>query len=279
MKRNITVAVLFGLFTVLHLGCERAEVSTSEESGSGKTDSVHDAKPIRVMTWNVGRYYLDEFIEGWQSKAADASLPQIADTIRRWQADLVTLQEIADVSQLDTLLESLGSDWRGRVAYDSYGRYTALLTRLPLKGFFRHETGTGRTFQGAIVYMGGQEVVTVAIHLDSSSAERRWVQLAQLRKDLSAHQHVILAGDFNFDIGRAFLPREDRASYELLTDDWRMVDAAKGFYTSVLEQRLDYVFYRGHGLVDQRPAIIPEDRVPGGDHNAVIVNLSAGDFS
>ena len=52
-----------------------------------------------------------------------------------------------------------------------------------------------------------------------------------------------------------------------------MVDAAKGFATSLLDQRLDYIFYRGAGLVDQKPAIVLEKRVSGGDHNAVIVKF------
>jgi endonuclease/exonuclease/phosphatase family metal-dependent hydrolase len=127
--------------------------------------------------------------------------------------------------------------------------------------------------QGAIVYIGGKEVVAVAVHLDSSSAERRLKQVNQVRKDLAAHERVILAGDFNFDIDSAFLKSEDLQIYRRLTQQWQMVDAAKGFATSLLDQRLDYIFYRGAGLVDQKPAIVLEKRVSGGDHNAVIVKF------
>src|SRR5262245_23178766 len=61
----------------------------------------NEARPLRVLTWNVGKIYLGDKHD---SRAADHDLARIAAVVHEVDPDVVALQELRDRGQLDRLL-------------------------------------------------------------------------------------------------------------------------------------------------------------------------------
>ena len=232
-------------------------------------DGSRHLKSLRVLSWNIGKIYLP-----LDSRAADRDLEHVARVIAEADPQIVALQELRGPRQLGRLLARLGPRWRGSVPEDRYDRRAALLTELPVR-FLEIETSTGRTAQGAEVTLGDGSKATVAsVHLDAFDPERRARQAEEILDSLArlGNEQMVLAGDFNFDSAAIRHDSPDYRTYLLLTAN--LIDAAKREGgTTVLAQRLDYVFYRLVGVQQAQSQVLFGRRINIMDHDPLVVEI------
>ncbi len=225
---------------------------------------------LRVMTWNIGKVYLQR-----ESRASDSDLGHVAETILELNPHLVALQELRDRAQLGRLVAALGPGWRGMLPEDVYDRRAALVVRLPSQ-FIPLVTSTGRVAQGALVRLpSGQSFAAASVHLDAFDAKRRLVQAEEILAGLQRLEtdHLLIAGDFNFDTAVAARSSPDHDLYRFLTRE--LTDAAKDSGpTTIMSHRLDYVFFHSHDVREVRGRVLQDRRINIMDHDPLLVELT-----
>jgi endonuclease/exonuclease/phosphatase family metal-dependent hydrolase len=211
--------------------------------------SRNEARPLRVLTWNVGKIYLGDKHD---SRAADHDLARIAAVVREVDPDVVALQELRDRGQLDRLLALLDGKYAGHVPdREIHDRLVAALVRQRAQASFSDlVTSTGRAVVVARLLLADNRPVNfVALHLDAFDPQLRCTQAEEILDWASrtSEPEIILAGDFNFDADFLALSEPehpDARVYRLLTA--RFHDAAAGgAATTIVDRRLDYLFTRG----------------------------------
>ncbi|MCB9557246.1 MAG: endonuclease/exonuclease/phosphatase family protein [Deltaproteobacteria bacterium] len=232
--------------------------------------SIGRYRNLRVLTWNIGKLYLPI-----DSRAADRDLRHVAKVIEETGAHVVALQELKGPTQLGRLLALLGPAWHGRVPQDAYDRRPALITRLPAR-FIELMTSTGRAAQAAELTMpGGEKLIAASIHLDAFDAERRTRQIEEIINGLNHFRRsdVLLAGDFNFDAIQLERGSPEHRLYLHLSRT--MIDAGRhAGGTTLISQRLDYVFYR-IGWIERTDAhVLRGRRINIMDHDPLLVELA-----
>lgn len=163
-------------------------------------DEAERAASIRVMTWNI---------HGTFGRNPRFDLVRVVDLIRRWDPDIVALQEVdsrralADaVNPFDYLASAVGVYGIGAKSLTStdgdYGQM--LISRFPLRSheirdisFGEHEPR--RAIRAEVETPLGPLTV-VATHLGLSIAERR-KQAAMLIEMAAGDSAAVVAGDFN----------------------------------------------------------------------------------
>src|ERR1043165_10191422 len=105
--------ILLLLFCAIILG----GVHFAQPHESAEQNSPADTqRSLRLLTWNIGYAELED-----DTRAHDKDLPAVADVIMREDPDAVALQELADKTQLDTLLGLLHQKYRGSIAQEGSG--------------------------------------------------------------------------------------------------------------------------------------------------------------
>jgi endonuclease/exonuclease/phosphatase family metal-dependent hydrolase len=225
---------------------------------------------LRVLTWNIGKVYLRQR----ESRASDADLGRVAETILELNPHVVALQELKDRAQLGRLVSALGPGWRGMLSEDAYDRHAALIVRVPSQ-FVRLATSTGRVAQGALVQVAnGLSFAIASAHLDAFDARRRLVQAEEIVAGLQRQEteDLLLAGDLNFDTAVAARGSLDHDLYRFLSRE--LVDASRAAGpTTILSHRLDYVFYRSRAISDARARVLQDRRINIMDHHPLLVEL------
>lgn len=225
---------------------------------------------LRVLTWNIGKVYLQR-----ESRASDADLRHVAETILELNPHVVALQELRDRAQLGRLVAALGPGWRGMLPEDVYDRRAALVVRVPSR-FFPLATSTGRVAQGALIRLpSGLGFAIASLHLDAFDPKRRMVQAEEIVAGLQRQEtdHRLLAGDFNFDTAVAARGTVDHDLYRFLTRE--LTDAAKDAGpTTIVSRRLDYVFFHSGAVVGVQSRVLQDRRINIMDHDPLLVELA-----
>jgi len=223
---------------------------------------------LRVVTWNLGG------ADGGETHPfREDTLPAVAASLRRAEADLVLLQEAGDDGLLQRLADELGSGWR---VEHGRGGVAALVARGDCA---RWRPPLGRTL-GLRLELGGTTVAVAAVHSSPFSARDRGRELgplvdALLEQEADVH---LLAGDLNLDLdldkrGDLFSndPHRDVESYNALAA--HLVDVARrGGPTAQPDRRLDYVF-ASPGVPVLAAGVWHGQRVGSMDHDPVVVDL------
>jgi endonuclease/exonuclease/phosphatase family metal-dependent hydrolase len=259
--------------------------------GEGRTlrpaPSPRGELPVKVLTWNIGKMHWR-----WDSRAADADLPHIADVIARERPDLVALQELRDAAQLRRLLRLIeratGVRYGGRVAHEkTYDRRVGILVRGGSARFRTVTTSSGRTALAARMELGGSvsglapsvDLVLISVHVDAFDQARRQEQVEEIlgwaRARFPTEEVDLLAlGDFNLNVtgnpGRGRGVSDERL-HRLITRHF--VDLGPSEPTSVLGVRLDYVFGRAPRLRRSQIRVIRGARINFMDHDPVAMTL------
>lgn len=230
---------------------------------------------LRILTWNLGKVYQAK----WDSRASDDDLDHVAEVIRAVNPHVVALQELHGPRQLGRLAALLGRGWRAKVSEDAYDRRAGLLVRLEAR-FVSLPTSSGRIAQGAVITAPGGGVFSVAsVHLDAFDADRRLLQaeevLAGLRRLVPTD--LLLVGDFNFDPAVVAQDSVDHQLYHFLTRELSDAGRSAGA-TSVISQRLDYVFYRSARVQRSSAEVLRGKRIGIMDHDPLLVELHLAPF-
>ncbi len=224
---------------------------------------------LRIMTWNIGKLHLP-----WDSRAADGDLQHVAEVIREANPHLVALQELRDPRQLGRLVTALGPGWRGKLPEDWYDRRAALVVRLPAE-FAQLRTSTGRIAQGATLRLPSGLVLAIAsVHLDAFDTRRRLLQAQEVVAGLHrlGSEHLVLAGDLNFDPAVAAQGSIDQDLYRFLASEF--VDAARDAgATTLISRRLDYVLYHSTEVLRASSRVLRDKRIRVMDHDPLVVEL------
>jgi endonuclease/exonuclease/phosphatase family metal-dependent hydrolase len=226
-------------------------------------------KRLRVLTWNVGRFYTPTH----NNRLDDEDLPRVAALIDELDPDVVLLQEVVDVLQLRAILSRTRHRHLGALAEEcDYDRKCAILVKKQLAPRFEHHA-LGPSRRGTVLarfFADGVRLAVASVHFDVFDRERRHTQARALVEltDGCDEEVVLAAGDLNYDPqwGRDEL---DRGTWELLTS--RLADAGRHLGPTLMGLlRIDHVLLRG---AEGHLHVVPERRLPLGDHDAVVCDL------
>ncbi len=226
-------------------------------------------KSLRLMTYNV-------------KHGERLGLEAVADVIKRQAPDLVGLQEVdveagrsGGVDQAHRLGQLTGMTSLFRTAFSfadggSYG--VALLSRYPVLTSDRvllPSSGEQRVLATVDVELGPGKILKVGItHLDLVQASRT-LQVAEVKRVLSAVPRSILFGDMNAS-------PDEAAIVELsgfMQDAWARADSGPGntIPVDVPNRRIDYIFL-GSGIAKPTFVEVPDERAAS-DHRPVVAHV------
>jgi endonuclease/exonuclease/phosphatase family metal-dependent hydrolase len=232
-------------------------------------------KRLRIVTWNVGRLYT----KNGNNRLDDEDIPSVAKTLHDLDGDIVLLQELVDVLQLRALMVRTGAEYLGQIAEQcEYDRKCAVLVRKRFSPEFEQHRlePTGRGLVLAHFVAGAKRIAAASVHFDVFNRPRRRSQAEALLQITDGREEdvVLAAGDFNFDPEWAAGTQDvvDRGSWELLTS--RLADTGFGMGPTLMNMwRVDHVLVRGGR---GRSLVIRNRRLPLGDHDAVVCDLTVG---
>ena len=231
---------------------------------------------LRLVSWNVGRYYLGARVHRLlrlDSRASSRALRHVARVIRDASAEVVALQELVDGAQAAELASLLGADWCADVAVGGCDRHAALVVRRALAPEFSAvDTAGGRRMATALVTRGRARWRVASLHFDAFDDDARAAQahafLAWARAQ--GEEALVAAGDLNLDPLHPSARARDAATYRALTAELVDLGAGAGA-TALAGRRVDYVLGR-FGVVG-RVAVWRGRRVRLGDHDPVVAEV------
>ncbi|MCD6340155.1 MAG: endonuclease/exonuclease/phosphatase family protein [Verrucomicrobia bacterium] len=278
MKRRITLRIgaprrmflagVFGLLGLLLGGCA--------------APSSPPAPPprLRVATFNIHHG------EGLDGKV---DLERIARLIRRFEPDLVALEEVdrgvARTARRDmpaelARLTGMRCLFANNFSYQGGEYGNAILVRLPVVSWTNHlyrmlRKGEQRGLLQAAVRFRGRTAVFMATHLDYRRDEmERLMQAAEIREiaDGVRADCVIVAGDFNALPGSGAW----RAMAERFRDAWLEAGPDEGFTfpAAAPKRRIDYIWIRRGSACRPIRAWVPQTDVS--DHRPVFADILFG---
>lgn len=231
---------------------------------------------LRIVSWNVGgagghggRSLKNEF------------LPHIAAVLKKLNADLILLQEVASSYQAQRLSRILGGPWEVIVSAGG----SSLLAVLGQRGRLQSQPGLTRRIRSqAASYQspGKPPVLVINLHASPYSAKERNAHIGRtteilMRRDAGLLK--ILAGDLNLDVDidkRRDLFTDDEyldvETYNYLVQHFSDVAQNSGS-TAEPDRRLDYIFVEA-GQVDViRAGPWKGQRLADMDHDPVVADL------
>ena len=231
---------------------------------------------LRVVSWNVGG------AGGYGGRSlTDEYLPHIAGVLKKLNAELILLQEVASTDQVRRLSRRLGGQWEVIVSTDS-GRLLAILGQ---RGRLQNRAGLKHSFRAlAASYQspGMPPVLVMNIHADPYSAKKRNTLIGRtldvLMNGNSGHLKI-LAGDLNLDVDidkrrDLFSDNEhlDVETYNYLVQ--RLADVTRNTgSTAEPDRRLDYIFADAGRVKVIRAGPWKGQRVADMDHDPVVADL------
>jgi endonuclease/exonuclease/phosphatase family metal-dependent hydrolase len=237
--------VLLALFCAMVLGAVHFAPPSEPQP---TTWSRNVARPLRLLTWNVGYAELED-----DTRAHDKDMPAIADVIMHQDPDAVALQELTGNTQLNTLLGLLHGKYRGAVAQQGKAdRFEAVLVKEPGATFITVAVGNRYTMGASFQPRGATEpVVLLSAHADAFNAAHRRAYteaLVDWAEDRAQSSEVFIAGDFNFELKAANESnlytdnlKHDSESYSHILRRFRDLGRTAGD-TAINDRRIDYIF-------------------------------------
>src|ERR1041385_1702352 len=268
--------ILLLLFCVMILGAVHfAQPRESEEQNS----STDTQSSLRLLTWNIGYAELED-----DTRAHDKDLPAVADVIMREDPDAVALQELADKTQLDTLLGLLHQKYRGAIAQQGKGdRFEAILVKDTRATFTPVPAGARYALAASFrSRSNAPEVVLLSAHADAFNAARRRAyteELVDWAQQRAQSSDVFIAGDFNFELKAANETnlytdnlKHDSESYSHILRSFRDLGRNAGD-TAINDRRIDYIFGPNKGEQVGRIEVLRNAAVGRMDHWPLLVEV------
>jgi endonuclease/exonuclease/phosphatase family metal-dependent hydrolase len=227
---------------------------------------------LRALSWNVGRFYTPTH----NNRLDDHDIPQVAALVRELDADVVLLQELVDVLQLRALLARMDQAYAGALAEEcDYDRKCAVLVKKTLEPRFSQHTlpPSRRGMVTARIGIHGLRLAASSVHFDVFDRQRRKSQARAVAAITDGYDDdvVLVAGDLNYD---PRWPRDqlDHDTWAMLSE--RFCDAGQRLGPTLMGlMRVDHVLVRG---ARTRAHVVPQRRLPLGDHDAVVCDVSVG---
>ena len=231
---------------------------------------------LRIVSWNVGG------AGGYGGRSMNNEyLPHVAAVLKKLDADLILLQEVASARQARRLSRVLEGQWEVIVSTGG----GSLLAILGQRGKLQIQPRLARSFRTlAASYQstGGPPVLVINIHADPYSAKERNTLIGQaadvLMKQDSGHLKI-LAGDLNLDVDiekrrDLFSDNEhlDVETYNYLVQHLSDVTRDTGA-TAEPDRRLDYIFADAARVRVNRAGPWKGRRVADMDHDPVVADL------
>ncbi len=231
---------------------------------------------LRIVTWNVGG------AGGNDGRSLENQfLPHVANVLKKLDADLILLQEIAYENQVYRLSRLLDGKWDAMVS-NGGGRSVAILGQrghlYPWIGPDKKHSSLAASYRSP----GKPPVFLINLHADPYSAQRRNVLIGRATDVLIRQfpEHLkILAGDLNLDIDidkRRDLFSDDEyldvETYNYIAQYLSDVTLNTGS-TAEPDRRLDYIFadYKRLNVIHSGPW--KGKRVADMDHDPVVADL------
>jgi len=238
---------------------------------------------LRVVSWNVGRLYTPTS----NNRLDDADVPRVARVLDELDPDVALLQEFVDERQLARLLALLPGYAGAMSTRCIYDRHVAALARTDLQPAFEQHllepTGRGLVLVTFSVGDGEGDAARGAalpVHFDVFDRRRRRSQAEAVLAlaDARAEELVVVGGDFNLDpeLAARLGDELDVGTYGLLADRFHEAGRAAG-PTLFGFLRVDHLLARGHRLERLRTRVSPGRRLPLGDHDPLVCDLTLVD--
>lgn len=196
--RNREALVELALFA-LALACALFGYGLPRFGRDAYTPREREPGELRIVTWNVGG------AAGRSgSPLREEHLPEVAETLRELDADLVLLQELASLGQLGRLQQRLGDSVRDSAMSDRGARRVAVFARrgvLTPLDTPRLEGGRALGFRCDLP--GGRPLVGIVLHASAWSSQERNREIGEAALWLAAEGRDVarfLAGDLNLDL-------------------------------------------------------------------------------
>jgi len=262
------------------------------------------AEPLRIVTWNL-QWFPGGKMGGAPKEVQDEQMRKIQAEVRKLDADILVLQEVASVGALEELIKPLGGDWKvailSRFKEGSFvsGQQVGIVSRFPAEAVWaeswnRGWAGPPRGYAYASFVIRGTRVAVYGIHLKSNlgnpveNTSKREDAMEQLighikigRERVPQPEAVVVAGDFNTDdpdtlAGQspgertfAFLRKAGfHWTFDNVPHGVRISCPGKGRYPDAC---FDHVFVRGLGK--PTASVVKAD---GSDHFPVTVDVVLG---
>ena len=234
------------------------------------------------MTWNIGYAALED-----DTRAHSSDLSAIAETILKSSPDAVALQELADPSQLDLLIDRLGRRYRGFTGrMNRSDRVDAVLVKDTAAQFAGVPTFRADAASAVFHVRAGtqvREIVFISAHADAYSAARRRRYSEQVADWATARLRpgtlVLLAGDFNFELNadketNFFTDnvKHDSEAYSYLLRFFRDLGRDAGD-TAINERRIDYIFAPRDSVLLVHAQVLRGAAVGRMDHWPLLVEI------
>ena len=231
---------------------------------------------LRIVSWNVGG------AGGYGGRSlTNEYLPHVAAVLKKLNADLILLQEVASARQARRLSRKLEGQWEVIVSTGG----SSLLAILGQRGRLQIQPRLARSFRTlAASYQSTvlPPVLIINIHADPYSAKERNTLIGQaadvLMKQNSGHLRI-LAGDLNLDADiekrrDLFSDNEhlDVETYNYLVQHLCDVTRDTGS-TAEPDRRLDYIFADAGRVRAKRAGPWKGRRVADMDHDPVVADL------
>jgi endonuclease/exonuclease/phosphatase family metal-dependent hydrolase len=235
---------------------------------------------FRMVTWNVGG------AGGYGGRSLeDKYVPHIAAALKKLDADLILLQEVASAGQLRHLTRLMGGQWNIRTSSGA-GSLLAILGR-DGKLQSRSQLERSHGSLAALYYLAGfRSFLVMNIHANPYSARERNTLLGGTTNALMSEDSgylKILAGDLNLDIDLdkrrdLFSDNEhlDVETYNYIAQHIPDITRDTGS-TAEPDRRLDYIFADTGRLEVIRAGPWKGQRVADMDHDPVVADLKIKD--
>jgi endonuclease/exonuclease/phosphatase family metal-dependent hydrolase len=180
------------------------------------------AEPVRIVTWNL-QWFPGGKMGGAPKEVQDEQMRKIREEVRKMDADILILQEVASLGALEELIEPLEGDWKvailSRFKDGNFvsGQQVGIVSRFPAEAVWaeswnRSWAGAPRGYAYASFVIRGTRVAVYGVHLKSNlgnpveNTSKREDAMEQLlghiktgRERVPQPDAVVVAGDLNTD--------------------------------------------------------------------------------
>ena len=279
------MAIKLGLAILLFLSLTAAFYFDPPDARSPlgvQRNATTDHPHLKLMTWNIGYAALED-----DTRAHTSDLSAVAEIILKNSPDAVALQELADPSQLDLLIDRLGRRYRGFAGrMNRSDRIDAVLVKHGAAQFAAVPTSRADAASAVFHVRAGtqaREIVFISAHADAYSAARRRRYTEQVADWATARLKpetlVFLAGDFNFELNadketNFFTDnvKHDSEAYSYLLRFFRDLGRDAGD-TAINERRIDYIFGPRDSVVLVHVQVLRGAAVGRMDHWPLLVEI------
>jgi endonuclease/exonuclease/phosphatase family metal-dependent hydrolase len=277
IKLGLAILLFLSIMTAFYFDPPEARLPLGVQRNA-TTEHPH----LKLMTWNIGYAALED-----DTRAHSDDLSAVAETILKSSPDAVALQELADPSQLDLLIERLGRRYRGFTGrMNRSDRVEAVLVKDMAAQFAGVPTFRAEAASAVFHVRAGaelREIVFVSAHADAYSAARRRRYTEEVADWATARLRpgtlVLLAGDFNFELNadketNFFTDnvKHDSEAYSYLLRSFRDLGRDAGD-TAINERRIDYLFAPRDSVLLVHAQVLRDAAVGRMDHWPLLVEI------